>query len=408
MKKPTFALVGVSGYGRVHYDDIMRAVAAERADILCATVINQAEEAERCQTLRECGCTLFDNTDDMFHEYAGRIDVCFLPVGIGLHAPLAIAAMRAGMNVFVEKPLAATIQEADEIIATSLETGRFVAVGYQHMYQPPVQAAKRAIIEGRIGQLQTVRGIGLWPRTNLYYARNNWAGHLSAHGSWILDSPVNNALAHYLNLVCYLSGSAVDEMAQISMLQAGLYRANPSIENFDTAFLKMKTEANVNLFFVTSHVTASTMNPLIEAIGETGTIRITNETCVLTTDNGTSETTLMPVMEASRDHVMDAIFARLRDARAPVFTPLMASVVTRIVNAAHASTAIVAVPPASIDTVIGTNENEFRYVWKELDTLANQCFEAIRMPTTDDFPFCRNGNPCRPAELKRFDGPKLD
>lgn len=404
MKKATFALVGVSGFGRIHYDDILRAVSAGRADIVCATVINQDEEAERCQTLREFGCTVFDNTNDMFREYAGRVDVCFLPVGIGLHAPLAIAAMRAGMNVFLEKPLSATIQEADEIIATSQETGRFVAVGYQHMYQPPVQAAKRAIIEGRIGQLQTVRGIGLWPRNNAYYARNNWAGRLSVKGNWVLDSPVNNALAHYLNLVCYLSGSTVDEMPQISMLEAGLYKANPSLENFDTAFLKMQTDAAVDLFFVTSHASASTLNPHIEAIGETGTIRLTNDDCVLTANDGTSETTKMPDGITTREHVMDAIFARLNNEQAPVFTPFKASVHTRIVNAAQASASIVPVPPEAIDIIEGPNENEFRYVWDGIDTIAKQCFDAVRMPTSSDFSFCRNGKPCRPAELIKFDG----
>lgn len=133
MQKAKVALVGVSGFGNVHYKDIMRAYGAGLVEIPCATVINQDEEAEKCAVLRGCGCEVFNDAGAMFAKYAGKADVCFLPVGIGLHASMSIAAMRAGMNVMLEKPLAATVQEADAIIAAEKETGRFTAVGYQHI-----------------------------------------------------------------------------------------------------------------------------------------------------------------------------------------------------------------------------------------------------------------------------------
>ena len=48
-----------------------------------------------------------------------------------------------------------------------------------------------------------------WPRYFNYYARNNWAGKLAMNGTWVFDSPVNNACAHYLNLALFWAGAAI-------------------------------------------------------------------------------------------------------------------------------------------------------------------------------------------------------
>ncbi|MGI5869436.1 MAG: Gfo/Idh/MocA family protein [Kiritimatiellia bacterium] len=402
MQKAKVAIVGVSGFGNVHYQDIMRAWKAGLVDIVCATVINAEEEAEKCEALRAAGCEIFQSADAMFQRHAGGVDLCFLPVGIGLHAPMSIAAMRAGMNVFVEKPLAPTVQDADAIIAASKKTGRFAAVGYQHLYQPQIHAMKRAIVEGRIGRLRTVRCIGLWPRDRAYYRRNNWAGRLRGPGGWILDSPVNNALAHYLNLVCYFGGATPDAMADVETLEAGLYRANPEIESFDTAFMKMKTAEDVDLLFVTSHVSESSLNPIIEAIGDGGSIRWTMEGCTAQWADGATETVAMPGPEQMRDNIVAALLARLRDPKAPIFSAERGKVLTSLVNTAHASAPIIPVPREHCFWTTTETEGKSRRVWRGLDGVMNRVFAETRMPTTDDFPFCRNGSLAKPGEMTSF------
>lgn len=403
MQKTKVAIVGVSGFGDVHYNDIMRAWKAGLVDIVCATVINAEEEVAKCDALRAAGCEIFKNTDAMFQRYANAVDICFLPVGIGLHAPLSIAAMQAGMNVLVEKPLAPTVQDADAIIAASKETGRFAAVGFQHLYQPQVHAMKRAIVEGRIGRLRAVRGIGLWPRTRAYYRRNNWAGRLGGPNGWILDSPVNNALAHYLNLTCYFGGTTQDAMADIATLEAGLYRANPEIESFDTAFLKMKTTDGVDVFFTVTHVPETTLEPIVEAIGDAGSIRWTAENYTAKYADGTTETVPMPTWEAMRDNIVAALLARMRDPQAPIFSAERGKVVTSIVNTAHASAPIVQVPEDQCYWTTAETFEKTRCVWRGLREIMERTFEEIRMPTREDFAFCRNGSVAKPAEMTRFE-----
>lgn len=404
MEKIKVAIVGVSGFGRVHYEDILRAYKAGRVEIVCATVINQEEESDKCDTLRQCGCTIFDDAREMFRWFAGKVDVCFLPVGIGLHAPMSIAAMRAGMNVFLEKPLTATVQEADEIIAVSKETGRFVAVGYQLMYQPQVREMKRAILAGEIGSVKAIRGIGLWPRGRLYYNRNNWAGKLRTDKGWILDSPVNNALAHYLNLICYLGGKQLDEMAEVNSLQVGLYRANPKIESFDTAFFSMKSASCPHLFFATSHVAHDNLDPIIDVIGETGRIQWTQASYAIKRGDAATETVAMSSPEEIRDNIMDAVLKRVESPDSFVFTPECARVLTELVNAAHASTPIVQIPEDLVLKVPGKLAGDERCVWNGLDPIIRRTFDEIRLPTESDFAFCKNGLQTDPVEMTCFKG----
>lgn len=404
MEKAKVAIVGVSGFGRVHYEDILRAYKAGRVEIVCATVINQEEESAKCETLRQCGCTLFDDAREMFRWFANKVDVCFLPVGIGLHAPLSIAAMRAGMNVFLEKPLTATVQEADEIIAVSKETGRFVAVGFQLMYQPQVREMKRAILAGEIGAVKAIRGIGLWPRGKTYYNRNNWAGRLRTDKGWILDSPANNALAHYLNLICYLGGKQLDAMAEISSLQVGLYRANAQIESFDTAFFSMKSSSCPHLFFATSHVAHDNLDPIIEVMGETGHIKWTQASYTIQRGDGTPETVAMSSPDVVRDNIINAVLKRIDSPDSFVFTPDRARVLTELVDAAHASTLIVQVPEDLVSKVPGNTAGDERCVWNGLDAIIRRTFDEIRLPTESDFAFCKNGPQTHPSDMTYFNG----
>jgi predicted dehydrogenase len=80
-----------------------------------------------------------------------------------LHAQISIAAMKNGKHVLCEKPLARTLAEAREMVATAKETGRVLKCGFNHRHHPAIQQARRWFEEGRIGDPVFVRaryGIG--------------------------------------------------------------------------------------------------------------------------------------------------------------------------------------------------------------------------------------------------------
>ena len=62
------ALIGISGFGSVHCNDLLREHRGRRLKFAAATVINQEQEAERCAVLRELGVELFSDYREMLEK----------------------------------------------------------------------------------------------------------------------------------------------------------------------------------------------------------------------------------------------------------------------------------------------------------------------------------------------------
>ena len=250
----TAAIIGISGFGDTHFKDLIEYYPKDTIKIIGATVINQGEELEKCAYLRSLGCKIFTDYKIMLAELNGEIDLCCIPTGIGTHKDMTIAALEAGANVFVEKPLCATIQDARAIKKAEMKSGKFVIVGYQHIAQPSVIELKRILLSGQLGAVKNLKYMCPAWRFKSYYFRNQWAGKIRLpDGEWILDSPYNNANAHSLNLILYLAGNTFESSAQLKNIKAELYRAKEYIENADTCFMRMETVDGKKLFYTASH-----------------------------------------------------------------------------------------------------------------------------------------------------------
>ena len=74
-----------------------------------------------------------------------------------LHHPMTIAALKNGKHVLCEKPLARTIEEADEMLKVAKESGMKLKCGFNHRHHPGIQTARKWFDEGIIGELNFVR-----------------------------------------------------------------------------------------------------------------------------------------------------------------------------------------------------------------------------------------------------------
>jgi predicted dehydrogenase len=200
----------------------------------------------------------------MLRAHAGRIDLCLIPTGIHWHARMTIAALEAGANVLVEKPLAGSVAEVADIRRAEERSGRFVAVGFQDLYDPGTQWLQQELARGVIGRIQSVRFLGMWPRPRSYFTRNNWAGRLRADAMPVMDSPLNNAFAHFVMLSLFFAGTETPGLSGVE-----LYRAH-AIESFDTAVVRSRTASGVQLWFGASHACHETVEPEIVITGDGG------------------------------------------------------------------------------------------------------------------------------------------
>jgi predicted dehydrogenase len=347
-KPPRIALIGISGYGRIHLHLARECRDRGEVTIVAAAVINPIQEADNVAELRAHGCAVYSDYEEMLRRHAGEIDLCLVPTGIYWHARMSIAALQAGANVLVEKPLAASMAEVAAVQEAERATGRFVALGFQDCYDPGTMWLADALRAGAIGTIESVRFLGIWPRARSYYLRNNWAGRLSVDGAPVLDSPLNNAFAHFVMLSLLFSGFD-PEGTEVKMDGVELWRAH-AIESFDTGVVTFRNRQGVRLWFGVSHTSHEALEPEIVIAGSAGCAcwRYENE-AALVDAGGRQQRRAIPDQHATRREMMEAVLLRLRDPQAPICTTAMAARHTAVIEAIHRATAIATFPPALVE-----------------------------------------------------------
>ncbi len=267
-------LVGLGGYA----GEICKLLRREKADPLGRTtlVAGFAPDPENHGPLLE---ELAKESVRRHATYAELladpgVDAVWLPVPIGLHRPMAEAALKAGKSVMIEKPVAGCIDDHDAIARAAEASDGRVLIGFQDVYRASTLSLKRQLIAGEFGTPKKAVMLGLWPRDDAYYARNNWAGRLRVSNVWVLDSPLNNAMAHYVNLALFLLGPSEAEAAQPTRLDAALWRGRESIENFDTCSLSVRLHDSIDLLVTLSHAVSESHNPRLEIDTDRGTLHV--------------------------------------------------------------------------------------------------------------------------------------
>ncbi|MGC6463986.1 MAG: Gfo/Idh/MocA family protein, partial [Akkermansiaceae bacterium] len=113
------------------------------------------------------------------------------------HAAYAIAAMDAGADVFIEKPLAETVEEAEEIVAKATESGRKLVIGYILRHHP--SWIKFIEIAQTLGKPLVMR-----MNLNQQSSGGNWETHKNLMSS---ISPIVDCGVHYVDVMCQMTRS---------------------------------------------------------------------------------------------------------------------------------------------------------------------------------------------------------
>ena len=92
------------------------------------------------------------------------VEVVVIALPLWLHAPVAIAAMKAGKHVFTEKLIAHSVRECKEMCRVARETNRLLAVGHQRHYSVLYDNANHLVQNGHLGEIRHIRA--LWHRND--------------------------------------------------------------------------------------------------------------------------------------------------------------------------------------------------------------------------------------------------
>lgn len=245
-ERPRVVLVGAGGYGRLYLEHMQNHDTG--ADLVAVCDVDPRIR-ERIPALR--ALPVYRDLDAFYAENDAELAVLVSPVHY--HTEMVLTCLAHGSNVLCEKPLCLTAEEARRMREAADRAGRFLSIGYQLDYRRDVLALKADILSGRFGRARAMTVYHGFRRGAKYYARNDWAGHITCRGREVFDSPFTNACAHHFQMLTFLLGRDMRSACGIEGVEAELYRANPAIENYDIAALRFHAEGGVPILYYTAH-----------------------------------------------------------------------------------------------------------------------------------------------------------
>jgi predicted dehydrogenase len=165
--------IGVGGQGSGLLRNILKRAESEgdvQVVAVCDVYNKRKKRAQEAAGLDSSG---------VYHDYhelleRSDIDAVFIATPDHWHAPIAIAAMEKGKDIYLEKPMTRTVEEAKAVYEASVKTGRIHQGGATGASRPWCWGAREAIQEGLIGKV-------IWSQTS--YCRNNSEGEWN----WSID-----------------------------------------------------------------------------------------------------------------------------------------------------------------------------------------------------------------------------
>ena len=147
--------VGIIGTGRISDLHALEYLANERAQILAVCDNNVELARQRGRRWGVAEDRIFANYHDLLAVQ--EIDLVEILLPHHLHRQATIDAAAAGKNISVQKPMALTVQEADEMVSAAHRANVVLKVFENFIFYPPVQRAKALIDQGEIGDILTIR-----------------------------------------------------------------------------------------------------------------------------------------------------------------------------------------------------------------------------------------------------------
>lgn len=140
----------------------------------------------------------------------GETDVVVIAVPNGLHAPLAMEALEADYHVVIEKPMALTKAECEDIIFTALKADRQVFVVKQNRYSPTSKWLKEIVEKDILGDIYMVQTNCYWNRDERYYKKDDWHGTADLDGGTLFTQ-----FSHFIDILYWVFGDITDIRARM-------------------------------------------------------------------------------------------------------------------------------------------------------------------------------------------------
>ncbi|MFY7965484.1 MAG: Gfo/Idh/MocA family protein [Chitinophagaceae bacterium] len=209
------------------------------------------------------GANAYYDVNDLLSKEK-NIDVVAVCSPNGLHAQHSILSLKAGINVLCEKPLAINVADCVEMIETAKMYNKGLYSIKQNRFNPPVEAVKNAIEEGKLGKIYSIQLSCFWNRNANYY-NNSWKGTKDLDGGTLFTQ-----FSHFIDLLYWMFGD-IDDIKGFTANYA--HKNIIEFEDTGVVIVKFKTGA-IGTINYTVNSFEKNMEGSLTVFGEKGTVKI--------------------------------------------------------------------------------------------------------------------------------------
>ena len=211
-----------------------------------------------------------DNSIHRYTDYKEMIEqekpqLVSIATESGLHAEIALYCIEKGIHLIIEKPMAMSMRDADEIVARSKEKNVIVSACHQNRFNLAVQELRSALESGRFGKISHGSIHVRWNRTKDYYTQAPWRGTWAQDGGCLM-----NQCIHGIDLLRWIMGDDITEVYGVTRQQQHGYL---EAEDVGMAILKCKNGA-IATVEGTTNVFPKNLEETLYLFGENGTVKL--------------------------------------------------------------------------------------------------------------------------------------
>ena len=250
-----FAIIGCGRIAQRHAEHINK---FGKLVAVCDTVKEKADAMAKQYN----ATAYYDAAELLANEKT--VDVVSVCSPNGLHAQHSIQGLKAGFHVLCEKPMAINVNDCGEMIKTAERYNKRLFAIKQNRFNPPVEAVKNIIDEGKLGKIFSVQLTCFWNRNEDYY-QNSWKGTKDLDGGTLYTQ-----FSHFVDLLYWMVGDIKDVEAYTAN-----YAHQGIIEFEDTGVVILKFQNGaIGTINYTVNSYGKNMEGSLSIFGEKGTVKI--------------------------------------------------------------------------------------------------------------------------------------
>lgn len=182
----------------------------------------------------------------------------------GKHASIAMDCIEAGCNIIIEKPIALSMKDADDIIRKAKEKGVKVCACHQNRFNKSIQKIREALEKKRFGKLFYGTAHVRWNRNWEYYSRAKWRGTWEQDGGALMNQCIHN-----IDLLRWMMG---DDIIEVVGMTDKLNHSYIEAEDMGMALVKF-SNGSYGLIEGTTDIFPQNLEETLYLFGERGTVK---------------------------------------------------------------------------------------------------------------------------------------